>query len=388
MKKYNFLSSMVILVAALVLSGCGEKSDNQQLTEVAPIQVKVGFLQKMPFTKSILVQGNIQAIDDAVISSKVAGTIEELNVSEGDRVKKGEILFRTDRKNLENHVLVAEQSLAVAIENCKNVERDIAIAETNLRKATLDYERAKKLVKSKAISQTAFDESEAEWMRKKAQLEKEKTVLDYSRVKVEQAKTNLSIARKNLEDSIVIAPFDGVITGKYQEAGEFVGVGAKVLKLENTEKLEVEALISSVYYDLINLDTQLVIFSDGKELCKAKISYISPTIDPISRTFEIKAALPQDSKLICGSLCDIQIILAAREGMGLIDNAVIARAGGKNTIFVVKDDKAEEVEVQVGFTTGGYSEILNSDTIGDAKIVVSGQYFLNNGNKVEIIEAN
>ncbi|MBQ9788081.1 MAG: efflux RND transporter periplasmic adaptor subunit [Lentisphaeria bacterium] len=384
MKNYHFMRKIVGLLLISGVLGCSEEADNKELTEIAPITVEVGTLKQMTFQKSILVQGNIQAIDDAVISARVAGTIEQLNVSEGDKVKKGEILFQTDRKNLENHLLVAEQSLAVAVENCKTVEQDIQIAETNLHKAALDYERAKKLVKSKVISQTAFEDSEAEWKRKMATLAKEKTVLDYSKVKVEQARTNLQIARKNLEDSIIKAPFDGVITDKFQEQGEYVGAGTKVLMMENTGNLEVSAEISSVYYDLINKDTKLIISSDGRELAESRVTYIAPTINPVSRTFEIKAKLPENPNLICGSLCDIKIILAERDGFGIISNALLERSGGRSSIFVVRDGKAEELGVKSGFTTDGYTEILDAKKIGDEKIVVTGQYFLNNGDKVVI----
>ena len=60
------------------------------------------------------------------------------------------------------------------------------------------------------------------------------------------------------------------------------------------------------------------------------------------------------------------------------------RSGGRSSIFVVKDGKAEELGVKSGFTTDGYTEILDAQKIGDEKIVVTGQYFLNNGDKVVV----
>ena len=387
MKNYYLATKIGILILSIFLFGCRDNNEqSEKLSDIAPISVKTAELREMTFYHKILVQGNIQAIDDAIISAKVAGTIEELNVTEGSKVKKGEVLFQTDRKNLENQVLIAEQNLNVAKENCKTIEQDIQIAETNLNKANSDYERAKKLVKNKVISQTAFEETEADYLRKQAVLTKEKTVLDYNLVRVTQAETNLHIAQKNLADSVIIAPFDGVITNKFHEPGEYVNVGAQVLMIENTSVTEVVARISSVYYEMINFDTELIVFVDGKELCRTRVTFISPTIDQLSRTFKIKAVLPENSDVICGSLCDIEIILAQRNGFGINSNAVLARAGGKSSVFLVKDDKAEEIFVDIGFTTNGYTEILNSKEIGKAPIVISGQYFLNNGDKVKVID--
>ena len=382
MKNYNFFKFLISVILIAIYSGCSDDSEKTAATQYAPIQVEVGKLKKLTFNKSILVQGNIQALDDAIISAKVAGTIDKLNVSRGDRVKKNEVLFQTDRKNLENQLRIAEQSLQVAKENCKTVEQDIKIAETNLRKAELDFERYKKLVKSRVISMTTFEDGEAAVQRTKAILQKEKTVLDYSQVKVEQAKTNLEIAGKNLADSIVTAPFNGVITDKFQEPGEYVAAGAKVLMLENIDQLEITARISSVYYDLIKIGTKVHVLLDGRELAEVAVSYISPTIDHLSRTFEIKANLPTDLNLICGSLCDMQIILAERQGEGIESNAIIARSGGRNSIFIVRDGKVEEVYVDIGFTTDGYTEILDSHKLKNAEIVISGQYFINNNDSV------
>ena len=75
MKNYHFMRKIVGLLLISGVLGCSEETDNKELTEIAPITVEVGTLKQMTFQKSILVQGNIQAIDDAVISARVAGVL-------------------------------------------------------------------------------------------------------------------------------------------------------------------------------------------------------------------------------------------------------------------------------------------------------------------------
>jgi RND family efflux transporter MFP subunit len=368
----------------LFLSGCREKEASE--SNAQPLKVQTAQLEKRLFSRKICAHATIQPIDRAAIAAKVNGTIDVLNVREGHKVKKDDILFQTDRKNLENQLLVARQNLRVSEATVRTSEDDVTIAQTTLDKATYDYKRMQTLLQSNAVSQTAFEQAEADWKRATASYNRALTVLSYNQVKVEQAKTILDITEKNLADSIIRAPYDGVITKKSHDLGEYVSAGMEILEIECQSALEASSLISSLYYPLVSMDTNVLLYSGGKKLCQAKLSYISPSIDPMSRTFEIKMNLPRQENLISGSLCDAEIILESRNNDGISSNAVIARSGGKNSVFVAENGKAVEIPVRIGLTTDNYTEILNAEALTGKKIVVAGQYFLNDGTPVEIIQ--
>lgn len=376
-----FLTSLSFL---LLLSGCGKKETSE--AKVQAVKVQTAQLENRLFTRKICAHATIQPVDHAAIAAKVNGTIDVLNVREGHKVKKGDILFQTDRKNLENHLLVARQNLRVAEATVRTSQDDVSIAKTTLDKAASDYRRMQKLLQSNAVSQTAFEQAEADWKRATASYNRALTVLSFNQVKVEQAQTNLEIAEKNLADSIIRAPYDGVITKKTHDLGEYVSAGMQILELESQTALEASTLISSLYYPLISMDTNVLLYSGGKKLCQVKLSYISPSIDPVSRTFEIKMNLPPQKNLISGSLCDAEIILESRNNYGIAANAVLARSGGNYSVFVIENGKAVEVPVKIGLTTDNYTEILNADELKGKNIVVVGQYFLNDGTPVEIIQ--
>lgn len=384
----NIIFKSVLYVAGVVafciFSGC--KKEDAKTTEVIPVKVRIAKLAEGDFVYKVRVQGTVKPIEDAIISSRVSGIIEKLAVSEGDVVKSGDILFYIDRKNLDNQYSISQQNLRVAEENCNTVKQDIAIAKITLKKAETDYLRSKTLVASKVVSESAFEDAEAAWQKAQATYQRQEAVLKYTEAQVEQAKNNLAIARKNREDSIIKAPFDATVTEKYADSDEYVSAGSKVLHLENQQQLEVSAVISSLYYNNINKDTELVLSSDGVELARAKVSYRAPSIDPMSRTFEIKAKLKTGTAIPSGALCDIDIILAKRHGVGIDSNAVIARAGGKNVVFIIENNIAKEVKVNTGFSDGVNTEILNADDLKNADIVISGHYFLNNDSTVEIIK--
>lgn len=375
---------LALVVSFSVLLGCSKRENGQTAGEIIPVKVKAESLTPMRFRRQIQVQGCIQPVNSAKIAARMAGSIDALKVKEGDHVKAGDILFQTDQINLQNQVLIAEQNLKVAQENKTMAEADLKIAKTNLEKARLDYEREETLFKRNVITKQAFENMEVAWKNAQATTEKAEVALAYKDVLIAQAETSLQIAQKNLADSIIRAPYDGVITAKYHEPGEFVANGTAVLAMEDQTNLEASLFVSSIYYPAISPETTILLTLHGLELCRAKLSYISPSIDPLTRTFEIKANLPNQPNLISGTLCDIMVILAERDGFGLPSDAILSRAGGQSVVFAVNGDSAEEIPVTPGFTTDGFTEILDNDDLKERQFVIEGQYFLNNGSRIEI----
>ena len=381
MDKHLFIACALSLIC---LMGCAKKEDTESAAQIIPVKVKVASLTPLRFRRQIQVQGCIQPVNSAKIAARMAGSIDALKVKEGDRVKAGDILFQTDQVNLQNQVLIAEQNLKVAQENKTMAEADLKIARTNLEKARLDYEREETLFKRNVITKKDFENAEVTWKNAQATTEKAETALAYRDVLIKQSQTSLDIARKNLADSLIRAPYDGVITAKYHETGEFVANGTAVLAMEDQTHLEASLFVSSIYYPAISPETAVVLSLHGQELCRANLSYISPSIDPLTRTFEIKANLPSQPNLISGTLCDITVILAERNGLGLPSDAILSRAGGQSIVFATKGDSAEELAVTTGFTTNGYTEILDADALQDRQFIFEGQYFLNDGSRIEI----
>ncbi|MDD5729405.1 MAG: efflux RND transporter periplasmic adaptor subunit [Victivallales bacterium] len=376
---------LVICLAVTLLGGCGETRDKKDGEEAFDaVKVETARLKEQIFQRRIRVQGTVIPVDSTRISARVAGTIDFLKLDKGDKVKKGDILFRTDFKNLENQVEVARHSLKVAEETCTTMRMDIEIAATNRDKALHDYKRSRKLYLSKAVSEANYETCEAAWKNSIALYNKAVAVLNYTLAQVEQAKVNLHIAEKNLADSIITAPYDGIITAKNLDVDEFAGVGVSVLEMEDPDNLEISCRISAIYYEQIPPRSKLVISFNNRKQVQAVSYFRSPNVDALSRTFEVKAQLPKSCDLISGTLCDVDIILAERKGMGIASNAVLPRKGGSYIVFVAEDGHARQIGVQPGFTTNGCTEILNAGKLATRNIIVTGQYFLNDGTPVAV----
>ena len=379
-------SSFLLLAAGFLCfaAACSKsEQDSAQAGAVYQIKVQTAQAQQRHFRKQIRVQGTIQAYIFANVAARAAGNME-LKVDDGDTIKKGQTLFLIDQDNLKNRVAMAEQALKVVEETYRSTQLDIGIAETQLEKAQKDFDRNRMLHEGHAVSDNAFETYEVALDKAKKSYEKAEAALRNDAAKVDLVKLELEIAKKNLSDATEKAPYDGVVAVKYRENGEFVGTGVSIIRINDPKKLRASCLISAVYFEVIKPGVTPVTVSFHGKTIEAKADWCSPVIDTLSRTFTMRSYLPEGTPLMDGMLVDVDIMLAERDGLGVPRDAVILKKGGKSAVFAVKDGKAEEIEVETGITSDGFTEILNPEAVAGRDIIVSGQYFVNDGSAVNV----
>ncbi|MBQ4329665.1 MAG: HlyD family efflux transporter periplasmic adaptor subunit [Lentisphaeria bacterium] len=370
----------ILAVSALLLAAGCEKPVMQ--TKEKTTRVNISKLQKRIFRQRIPLQGTIQPVEFATISAKIGGTLEMLKVSEGDKVKKGDLLFGIDRQVLKNQVVVKEDEIKVRQAALQSAEISLNIAKISYDQAKRDFDRAKNLSRSKAISESSLESAETDFRKAEMAVNNANASIANAKALLKQAESNLAIARKNLDDSTTAAPFDCVVFDKFVEENEFVSAGQEILKLENHDALEVVCFISAVYYNAVIEGKTPVDFTDrnGKAVARSVITYKAPGIDPESRTFKIKVAIPKEANPVSGMLCELDIILAEREGYGLPESAILLRAENRMIAYTVNDkSRAESVEIKRGIIDGGFSEVLNAENLLSRRFVITGQTFINNG---------
>lgn len=408
--KGEFLSmrwSLMLAAAVIFTAGCDKKVVK---TGEKTTRVHVSKMEKRLFQERIPLQGTVQPVEFAVISAKISGTLEKLEASEGQNIKKGGMLFGIDRQILKNQVVVkkdeikvreaaldsARIALDVARINLDVARNDLQISNINSEQSKRDFERADNLKKTKAISDSSWESADTDFKKAQMAVKSAAAAVNNAEASVrnaeasvrnaeaqlKQAQSNLAIAEKNLEDSAIAAPFDCVVFETYVEENEFVSTGQKILKLENQDSLEVVCFLSAVYYNRLVPGKTAVDFIDrsGKVTARSQITYKAPGVDPESRTFKIKIAVPKETQLVSGMLCELNIILTEREGFGLPEAAVLLRSGNKMIAYTVNGQKrAESVDIRRGIIDEGYAEILNAKELADKRFVVAGQTFINNG---------
>ena len=368
-----------IALTAVIFSGCDKKG--KRTVKEREVRVTLQKLEKRIFRKIIPVQGTVFPLRYAVISAKIGGVLEQLKISEGDVLKKGDTLFEIDRQVLKNQVMVKENEISVKRAELESAKISLERAKINLEKAKLDFDRFSRLWNSRATSQTEYESATVHYKNAAADVKKAEADIINAKAQLLQAEGNLIIARKNLADSTTRAPYDCTVTKTYFEENEYVSVGNNLVKIEDLTKFEIVCYISAVYHPLIEQGkTPVYIKLDGKTLGRAVITHKAPSIDPVSRTFKIKVIVPEKIRLASGQLCNVDIVLQEKETCGLPSDAILLRAGNRYIAYAAdKNNRAKSIEIVPGINEGSLTEVVNNANLMNERFVVTGQTFVNAG---------
>jgi len=338
------------------------------------------------FERSLIVQGNVEAKNFAMVSPRVPGTIETIYADEGDAVTAGETkLFQTDAVALEENVQIGRHNLTVAA--CAKREALASLEKTgaDFHKAELDYDRFKRLYEKQAVTADAFEQQQSRYQQLAAVVKLAEAQVDLAAAREDQAKAGLAIAEKNLADATIYAPISGTVSERLQEPGEMGKPGQEVLRIDDTSVVEIAAFLPAQYYAAVRPgQTAMKIQISGVDPGTQTVTYKSPTINARLRTFEVKCVLTNPPEGITpGAMAQIAVVLESRKGLG-IPSAAIQERGGRAVAFVVQDGVAHQVPVQTGIESVGWIEILDADLAEDAAVVTMGQSMVQEGTRVRV----
>ncbi len=332
-------------------------------TPVSIIEAKSGALQEeVPLT------GSVTTIRRARISPKEDGYIEAMNVDQGDRVKQGDPLLLLDQQLAD---------LAIS-----RVKAQLSEARARLNEFKRQRDEAAELVEKKHIASTAFESAAAEVEINKAVVQRLETELQQQRV----------IAQRHT----VYAPFDGVITEKLVEVGQWVEGNTPLFVLTELDPLRVEVPVPQFYFNRINVDTPVLIRFDAlpKQEFDARVTTRVPVSNQTARTFPVLIDISNERQIITpGMSARVTFQLTNDDNNAsllLPRDAIVLKPDGTKTVWVVADQsgvaKANPVEVKTGKSMRETIEITaGAVSIGD-RIVVKGNELLQPGQAVNIIE--
>ncbi len=361
-------------------------SEDVRPQRVVPVVVaKVG---ERTFEERVTTWGTTKALRDALVSARVPGTLDAVFVDEGDRVEKGKTrLFQTDALKLQKAVAIAEKALKVAEASLaeKHARLEQAIAEKN--QLERDVARFRKLAEENAFPKQQLEQLELRFVQAQAAIKDIQALIELDQAQVEQARLNLDIARKDLADSLVLAPISGVVTERFKEPGEMAGAGTPVVKIEDPSVQEVSAFLpGEVYGRVVPNRTRMRVSLNGQVLGEFPVVYRSPRIDASLRTFEVKARIDSPpADLVPGCLVKVEVLLDVHRGLAVPSEAVAHRSGGE-VVFVVDGTTARMVRVQKRGDQDGWAEVVSDRLQPGIAVAVKGVDLLTDGASVRVVE--
>ena len=386
MKSLKLFQMVVVAVSLGLLFACGQDKNHTETKEQAVLPgVLEGVVIKpsaVPFYYEAV--GTIRAKTRAALSSKISGQITRLDVDEGSQVKAGDVLLLIDDREVVEKLNQARAELASTEKSLDEIQAGINQAEAQKKKAEADYSLARtsfaryeELNAQKIISNQEFDTVKtqldvAEAGLKAAgegvvRLESQKEVLTMSLAKARSGVKEAEVLKSHAR---VTAPFAGTIVKKYVDVGGFAVPGAPLLEIENPEGFRLEVDVTETEFaNQVQLGREVAVQIDalGESPVKGTVVEVSPSADPLSRTFRVKIALPELSGIKSGmygkALCpreERQVIL--------IPQTALIKRGQLEQVFTVDDGRSVHLRlIKTGKTFGDRLEVLagleNGDTI-------------------------
>jgi len=375
-----------ILWMAAGLSACGEKG-KQGAAVSRPVVQDVEVVVVRPVSRETTAEalGTVRARTTAAVAPQLMGRLTGVAVSEGSVVAAGALLATIDDTTVRAHLSSAEGAVAEAEAAREEVDRTISQAEASKALAEKTFDRFRKLLEGKVVTQQEFDEVEMRRTVAVKDLERAQQKRVQVSAKIAQARGQADAAKAMLAWARVTAPFAGVIIEKRADAGSMAVPGVPLFVLEDPRRHRIEASVSETYLPLLKKGTpvQGILDADPGTPFSAVVTEIVPAIDPASRTFTVKADLPA-GRARSGQSGKVRF--AAGKGTVLaVPKRAITRAGGSEGVFTVgaRDNVARLSMVTLGAEFDDRVEVLSGIEDG-ARVALSPIDKLSDGARVEV----
>lgn len=297
--------------------------------------------------------GSLRSRRGVVLRPEVSGRITALNFTDGQRVRKGQVLVQFDDQ--------------LPLAQVQQSQAELSIAQANQK-------RNQELVAQNFISQRSLDESAAN-------------------LQVAQAK--LALAKATAARLKIVAPFDGIAGIRLVNVGDYLKDGADIVNIEDIEAIFVDFRLPERFQSKVKRGQTAMLDIDALPGRKysAQIQAIDPLIDANGRSVGIRACIDnRQLQLRPGMFARVNTIFGVREGARVIPEEAIVPQGGRQ--FVIKllggpDEKTrttQRVEVKVGLRSPGKVEILEGLEAGDSVVTAGQQRVQRDGTVVTVLD--
>ncbi len=345
--------SPLLLMTSLVVAHPVTAQDPSEVASVRYTEAR-----SVELRAEVRLPGTVESRMSAVVAGEVAGKVLSIEAQDGERVSKGQVLvrIRPDWYALQHKEAVAR------------------LAESRARRqlAESSLERARELFEADVLSQQDLDDAISEftaWRGRESQ----------NQAQIDQLELSLALLD-------VRAPFDGVVTRKLTEVGQWVTSGGGVAEMVSLDRLEIHIDVAERYYDALRRGEQVQITFQALpgSVRTGTIERIIPRAADRARTFPVKVSVSnKDGRIGVGMLASVAMPLGAVTATTMVPKDAVVRTGPGEAVYrLTADNTAEMVPVQSGAGQGSWIAVHGGIRPGD-KVITRGNERLQPDQRVE-----
>ena len=357
--------------AGLAVTACSKADTAQAHGRDAAKPVKVEAVRQETLHRTVEVVGTLAAVDEATISSEAEGRVSHLYADLGDRVKAGQVLVALDREklqyNYDQQKAALERALAqFGAPDTTHLPRlemtpDVQRAKAELVQAQQAYDRASALNKRQLLPKQGLDDAEATLQTKKAGYETALQNAKNLRANIDASDASAKLADRQLRDADIRAPFDGYVSQRLVNLGQFVKNQTPVMSVVRVDPLKVTAEIPEKMAPWMKVGQPVELHVDAypDKKISGTLSRISPAVNTATRAFPFEALVPNtDALLKPGTFARVHIESGKVDQVLTVSYAAIQYRYGVNRVFVVDGDHLSVRELKVGERLGDRIEVM------------------------------
>ncbi len=364
--------TVLLIVVSLFAAGCGVKGDRQEggQEDQAPGQnasameetielVETETVELQTIAEEVSVIGKVNAETLIAIGADRSGTVEKINVSVGDRVSAGDVLYTVDRSSVVNDT-------NSQVTTAKN---NLSTAKLNYDNGAQTYEENKRLYDSGIISKSDLDNSYDNMEVLKLNYDNAQSSYD----------SILRSSAYSLDDTVLVATIDGVISAINVEVGQKSGM--KDMEIMGQDKLIIDTVVSNRVMEGLSLGDQVAVTYKETEI-QGIISEIGQGGINGTDSFEVSISVDKsDSGLKVGYRVDVLFEVFEEDDQIVVAKKSILSDSEGDYVFVNKGGRAEKVYVTQGFNNSGAVQVFGDIEAGD-QLIVKGQNYISEGSKI------
>ena len=392
-----YFAAAALLFLLTACSGPYSERKATAKTEALPLSVDTVPALSASLPTVVNANGELFAEELANISTKVPGRVVKLTVDLGSLVKTGDVLAELERDDYLYRLRQAEAQVEqirvrLAIVNQKDdlvdPERTAMVKEARaaLEESRIVYDTTERLTQEGVVSRIEFERARARKQGLEARLQSALSEVLQMGSQLSERRAQLDLARQQLTDTVIRAPFNGAITKRVASVGEYLATNAPVVTLVRQHPLRVRLEVPERFANQIHRGQAIDVRLEGSTAKRTgRVMRLSPSIEAQNRSLTVEGEIPnQDGLLRPGSFVQGSITVDA-QALGItIPSAALVAFAGVERDYLVKNGMLEDRIVKSGRRlTGERMEVLAGLKDGDLVVAVANEKMAK-GQKVRV----
>jgi HlyD family secretion protein len=362
-------------------------------SEFAGPQVVAAKVVRRDVVQTVVASGRVAAPNRVDIGSQIVGTVSDVPVAEGQKVRAGQVLIRIEASEARAGARQAEVAVGQAEARLRQLrelqlpvaDQALRQAEANLTNARAQFERNQKLYNDGFLGRSALDDAQRNLDVSRTQVEAARKQLESTKpagseyavatLALEQARVSLQVAQAKLAYTTIVAPADGTLIARDVERGDVVQAGKALMVLSPAGETQIVLQIDERNLGRIKLGQRALASADAypAQRFAAQLVYINPGVDAQRGTVEVKLLVPQPPEYLRQDMTvsvDIEVERSAA-ALTLPADAVRDMAGATPWVLIVRNGKAQRQPVKLGLRGDAIVQVVEGVAEGDRVVPAS-----------------